>query len=134
MRRRVSRQLTVLVWVILQCGLFGGAVSETQVTAVELKYPIAPRGNQVDDFFGTKVADPYRWMEDVDSPATRTWVQAEAKLTSDYLAAIPGRNRIAQRLKDSSKSMAGPGSIGTTLDFKTSRYSWRLPIRKDQRG
>jgi prolyl oligopeptidase len=64
-----------------------------------LSYPSAARGNQVDDYHGTKVADPYRWLEDIDSPATRTWVEAEAKLTDDYLAAIPGRDAIAQRLK-----------------------------------
>jgi len=67
---------------------------------LELRYPSAARGGQVDGYHGTLVADPYRWMEDVDAPATRAWVEAEAKLTSDYLAAIPGRDRIAQRLKE----------------------------------
>src|SRR5581483_6995273 len=46
-----------------------------------------------------KVPDPYRWMEDIDSPQTRTWVEAEAKLSSAYLARIPGRDRIAAQLK-----------------------------------
>ncbi|MGO9931636.1 MAG: prolyl oligopeptidase family serine peptidase [Steroidobacteraceae bacterium] len=65
-----------------------------------LNYPSARRGDQVDDYHGVKVADPYRWMEDVDSAETRAWVEAEANLTSNYLAAIPGRDRIAQRLKE----------------------------------
>jgi prolyl oligopeptidase len=64
------------------------------------KYPVAQRIDHVDEYHGVKVADPYRWMEDIDSPATRTWVEAEAQLTSDYLAAIPGRKKIAQRLKE----------------------------------
>src|ERR1700737_3137811 len=63
-------------------------------------YPTARRGHQVDEYHAIKVADPYRWMEDIDSPPTRAWVEAEAKLTSDYLAAIPGRDKIAQRLKE----------------------------------
>jgi prolyl oligopeptidase len=63
-------------------------------------YPPAQRGDHVDDYHGIKVPDPYRWMEDIDSPATRTWVEAQAQLTSDYLAAIPGRHKIAQRLRD----------------------------------
>ena len=64
-----------------------------------IKYPVARRDAQVDEYHGVKVADPYRWMEDVDSPETRAWVEAQARLTSDYLAAIPGRDRIAERLK-----------------------------------
>ncbi|MGA2708254.1 MAG: prolyl oligopeptidase family serine peptidase [Steroidobacteraceae bacterium] len=69
-------------------------------TAGALTYPPARRGDQVDEYHGIKVADPYRWMEDIDSPETRAWVEAEAQLTGDYLAAIPGRDRIAQRLTE----------------------------------
>jgi prolyl oligopeptidase len=65
-----------------------------------LTYPVAQRADHVDVYHGVKVADPYRWMEDIDSPATRAWVEAEAQLTSNYLAAIPGRKKIAQRLKE----------------------------------
>jgi len=64
-----------------------------------LSYPPAARGDVVDDYHGVKVPDPYRWMEDIDSPQTRTWVEAEAKLSSDYLAAIPVRDRIEQRMR-----------------------------------
>src|SRR6476619_6657192 len=63
-----------------------------------LSYPAAPRGSQVDDYHGTKVADPYRWLEDVDSPATKAWVEAENKLTFGYLATIPERTAIRNRL------------------------------------
>jgi prolyl oligopeptidase len=62
-------------------------------------YPPAERGDVVDDYHGTKVPDPYRWMEDIDSPQTRGWVEAEAKLSSDYLAKIPARDKIAARMK-----------------------------------
>src|SRR5438552_737706 len=64
-----------------------------------LAYPSAHRGNQVDDYHGIRVADPYRGLEDIDSAETRKWVEAEAKLTDAYLAAIPGRDAIAKRLK-----------------------------------
>ena len=63
-----------------------------------LAYPPAARSDQVDTYNGTKVADPYRWLEDIDSADTRAWVEAEAKLSNAYLAAIPGRDAIAQRL------------------------------------
>jgi len=64
-----------------------------------LSYPPAARGDVVDDYHGVKVPDPYRWMEDIDSPQTRTWVEAEAKLSSDYLAAIPVRDLIVERMR-----------------------------------
>jgi prolyl oligopeptidase len=91
--------LVVFVWVSTGTAVAGPAFADPAMESVQLSYPAAPRGNQVDDYHGTKVADPYRWMEEVDSAPTRTWVEAEAKLTSDYLAAIPGRERIMRRLK-----------------------------------
>ena len=69
-------------------------------TAQTLTYPTAPRGDVSSDYHSVKVPDPYRWMEDIDSPATRTWVEAEDKLSRDYLAALPGRAAIAARLKE----------------------------------
>ena len=61
-------------------------------------YAAAPRSEQADDYFGTRVEDPYRPLENADSPATRKWIDAENKLTSDYLARIPQRKQIKQRL------------------------------------
>ena len=61
-------------------------------------YPNAKRGNVVDDYFGTKVADPYRWLEDENSPATREWITEENKLTFGYLEKIPARDQIRDRM------------------------------------
>jgi prolyl oligopeptidase len=63
-----------------------------------LTYPEAKRGDQVDDYHGTKVADPYRWLEDTDSADTHAWVEAENKLTFSYLDKIPYRQSIHDRL------------------------------------
>lgn len=65
-----------------------------------LRYPEARKADTVYDYAGTKVVDPYSWLEDLDSPETKAWVEAEANLTRSYLDAIPGRDRIAARLKD----------------------------------
>ena len=89
-----------LVLIALDSGFVGIAFPDSNVNSRHLSYPSARRGDQVDDYHGIKVADPYRWMEDVDSPETHAWVEAEAKLASDYLKTIPGRDRIAQRLKE----------------------------------
>ena len=61
-------------------------------------YPPAARGDVVDDYHGAKVAEPYRWLEDLDSPATRAWVAAENKLTFDFLKELPQRAWFHERL------------------------------------
>src|SRR5271165_2081732 len=64
-----------------------------------LDYPQTRKDNQVDDYHGTKVADPYRWLEDDNSKETAAWVAAENKVTFDYLEAIPQRPKLLDRLK-----------------------------------
>ncbi|HEX8907502.1 MAG TPA: prolyl oligopeptidase family serine peptidase, partial [Longimicrobiaceae bacterium] len=68
--------------------------------AQRLAYPTARTVEQVDDYHGTRVADPYRWLEDTDSPDTRAWITAQNALTEQYLGAIPERARIRQRLTE----------------------------------
>ena len=63
-----------------------------------LSYPTAARGPVVEQYHGTAVADPYRWLEDLDAPATRAWVSAQASLTHAYLEALPQRARIRARI------------------------------------
>ncbi len=70
------------------------AASPALPALAKLVYPEAPRGTVTDNYFGTTVADPYRWMEDVDSPLTTAWVKAEGDLTRSYLDAIPQRTAI----------------------------------------
>ncbi|MFN0279962.1 MAG: prolyl oligopeptidase family serine peptidase [Pyrinomonadaceae bacterium] len=63
-------------------------------------YPKPRRADQVDDFHGTKVTDPYRWMEDTESAETKSWIDAENALTNSYLGAIPQREAIKTRLTE----------------------------------
>ncbi len=65
-----------------------------------MEYPKARVSDQVDDYFGTKVRDPYRWMEDVDSSEVKSWVDAENQLTRGYLDGVPGREKMHTRLMD----------------------------------
>ncbi len=51
------------------------AMLSVQPSAQNLKYPVARKGTQDDTFFGVKVADPYRWLEDSDSAETRAWIE-----------------------------------------------------------
>jgi prolyl oligopeptidase len=63
-------------------------------------YPPTPTVPQTDDFFGTKVADPYRWLEDLDSPQTAAWVAAQNQATFGFLATLGRRDAIRQRLTE----------------------------------
>lgn len=65
-----------------------------------ITYPVTPRGPVVEDYFGTKVADPYRWLEDDQSADTKAWVEAQNKVTFAYLDQIPERARIQRRITE----------------------------------
>ena len=67
-------------------------------TAVPSSYPAATRSDHVDVYHGTKVPDPYRWLEDLDSPATTAWVKAENELTFGFLESLPERAAFRDRL------------------------------------
>jgi prolyl oligopeptidase len=79
-------------------GTVAGTVPGAPAGAQTLAYPVARRAEVVDDYHGTEVADPYRWLEDAEAPETRAWIEAENRLTEAYLAAIPERARIRERL------------------------------------
>jgi prolyl oligopeptidase len=64
----------------------------------EFKYPAGPKSDQMDDYHGTKVADPYRPLENPDAPDSRKWIEAENKITFDFLKTIPQRDSIKARL------------------------------------
>ena len=81
-------------------GLFltGMFTSAVPAPAQTLQYPAARKSDVVDDYHGTRVPDPYRWLEDPDSPESRAWIEAQNRLTAAYLAEIPARATIRQRL------------------------------------
>ena len=85
-----------------------------------LTYPQARRGDQVDDYHGTKVADPYRWLEDTDSAETHAWVEAENKLTFGYLEPLPYRQAIHDRLTKlwNYERFTTPGQYGGRYFFQ----------------
>jgi prolyl oligopeptidase len=68
-------------------------------TGLPVKYPETKKVDVVDDYFGTKVPDPYRWLEDDNAPEVGAWVTAQNKVTFDYLDTIPYRAQIRKRLE-----------------------------------
>src|SRR4051812_31893406 len=63
-------------------------------------YPQARKDATTDDYFGKKVADPYRWMEQLDAPEVQSWVDAENALTAKELAKAPEREQLRRRLTE----------------------------------
>ncbi|MES2590364.1 MAG: prolyl oligopeptidase family serine peptidase [Bacteroidota bacterium] len=72
--------------------------SNEEKEQAQLKYPATRKVDTVDTYFGTKVADPYRWLEDDKSTETAEWVKAQNTVTFDYLSKIPFRDKIKDRL------------------------------------
>lgn len=65
-----------------------------------IAYPKAKKVDQVDEYHGVKIADPYRWLEDADTPDSKAWIEAENKITFPYLESIPQRSAIESRLTE----------------------------------
>jgi prolyl oligopeptidase len=72
----------------------------SKTPSTPMTYPQTRRGDHVDDYHGTSVADPYRWLEDLDSDETRGWVQSQNELTFSHLATIPDRELFRRRLTE----------------------------------
>ncbi|MBL9091767.1 MAG: S9 family peptidase [Planctomycetaceae bacterium] len=75
-------------------------VGQREVEAAEVKYPEAARGDVVDTYHGRTIADPYRWLEEPDGPATKAWIAAENEATEKLLATIPERERLKKRITE----------------------------------
>ncbi|MDP2578059.1 MAG: hypothetical protein Q8W48_10135, partial [Candidatus Palauibacterales bacterium] len=83
---------------VLGLALAACTFAPAQAVAQRIQYPETKKGDVVDDHHGTKVADPYRWLEDVDSEETLAWIEAENEITFAYLDAIPEKEYLRQRL------------------------------------
>lgn len=70
------------------------------VDAQKINYPVTQKVNHIDDYFGVKISDPYRWLEDDTSAQTEAWVKAQNVVTNAYLNNIPFRDKIKDRLTE----------------------------------
>lgn len=77
-----------------------GCVSSPSVKHSPLNYPVSATTNVIDSYHGTPVADPYRWLEEENSPGTRAWIEAQNAVTFAYLERLPEREPLRQRLTE----------------------------------
>jgi prolyl oligopeptidase len=92
------------------------------------EYPPAKRGPQFDDYFGQKILDPYRWLEEFDSPRSARWIAAQRAYAADAFAAMPERDAIRSRLPEQSRGPVDPDLFETSKVFCTSRDGTRVPL------
>lgn len=75
----------------------------TLITATsngQITYPLTAKADSASEYFGTRIADPYRWLEDADAPKTKEWVDAQNVVTDAFLAKIPFRDNIKKRIEE----------------------------------
>ena len=82
------------------CLLLAMTISANLFAQTKITYPKTNKVVQTDDYHGTKVSDPYRWLEDDNSAETKAWVEAQNKVTFDYLNTIPERATLKTRLTE----------------------------------
>lgn len=93
MKKTLYLTVTLLVFALL----FG---CSEKAKKQEITYPVTEKGDQVDDYFGTKVEDPYRWLEDDRDEKVKKWVEEQNKVTFGYLEKIPFREKILKRMRE----------------------------------
>ncbi len=76
------------------------AAEKAPATMTSLAYPVARTVDHVDEYHGIKVADPYRWLEELDAPDTREWIAAQNALTQQYLGEVTQRPQIHARMSE----------------------------------
>src|SRR5579863_5651334 len=109
---------------VILCGAFNAnqAIAQTPSSAT-----VAPVRPVTEDYFGTKVSDPYRYMENLADPAVKQWFKDQDSYTRSILSEIPGRNALLARLQQLDQS--GPPRVFAVQRYRDGRYFYekRLP-------
>ncbi len=112
---------SLLYAAVIALGAMTVNCSSNSMKIKTMPYPVAEKADVSDNYHGTTVADPYRWLEDDNSAETAAWVAAENEVTFDYLSQIPYRDRIRDRiteLSDYEKTGAPHKAGGRYFSFK----------------
>jgi prolyl oligopeptidase len=111
-----------------------------QSTAVVDSPPVAPLRPVIDDYFGTKVVDPYRYMENLKDPEVQAWMKAQNDYTRAVLARIPGREQLLARIRQLDQSVPQvipyqfPGALYVISKMLPGDNTWKLYLRRGLNG
>jgi len=92
--------------------------------------PAAPVRPVVDDYFGTEIADPYRYMEDLEDPEVREWMKAQADYTEHVLSLIPGRDEMFNRMLELDASV--PAKVGRVQRLANGKVFYRKRLQDEE--
>ncbi|HKB09120.1 MAG TPA: hypothetical protein VKD69_00650, partial [Vicinamibacterales bacterium] len=97
-----ARRIASLIFVctLTTSAQHSSAQSPAGSEASRFRYPQPRKSDTVDNYFGTRIADPYRWMEDLNSAEVKQWVDAENAVTARYLDALPLRDQLKSRITE----------------------------------
>ncbi|HVL66068.1 MAG TPA: prolyl oligopeptidase family serine peptidase [Vicinamibacterales bacterium] len=112
------------------------AIAAAALTAQQLEYPKTRKVDHVDVYHGTRVADPYRWLEDDTSAETAAWVEAQNKVTFPYLEKIPFRQALHQRVTELNKyeKVTAPSRKGPYVFFRRNEGLQNQSVLYMQKG
>jgi len=96
----VNLQRAATAIVLVAAGLTNSFAQDVpQQDRPAVKYPLTKQDDVVDEYFGRKVTDAYRWLEDTESEQTAAWVAAQNEVTQAYLESLPSRAPMRERLE-----------------------------------
>jgi prolyl oligopeptidase len=98
--KRSTNIFALITLLIIGLVFLPSCKKEEGISQPSITYPQTRKGDVVDNYFGTLVPDPYRWLEDDNAPEVKEWVEQENKVTFGYLENIPFRDKIRQRLTE----------------------------------
>lgn len=98
--KRSANIFALITFLIISLAVFPSCKKEEGISQPPIAYPETRKGDVADDYFGTNVPDPYRWLEDDNAPEVEEWVERQNEVTFAYLENIPYRDRIRQRLTE----------------------------------
>ena len=127
-----TKNLSLLLLIII----IGSTKVNSQPTTSSLKYPVTKKVNQVDVYHGTSIADPYRWLENDTAQDVKAWVDAENKVTFDYLNKIPFRQKIKNRLTEilNYEKYSAPTKVGEYYIFSKNDGLQNQAVIYSQKG
>lgn len=111
----MKRRMVAFLFLLISLGFFAPNLKSQEGTA--LKQPVAPVRTVTDDYYGTKVVDLYRYMENLKDPAVQEWMKSQNEYARAQLARIPGREKLLERIRELGQTVPKVDAVRLPGDF-----------------